>query len=96
MDDDPTRPLLAWSTLLAIARGQTLAAVLVPDAVGLRPPPLVWEQLRYRCARDVGAPLLLATIEPHHTEPGEPTDPQITSSSSPSSAWFGAAPGAAW
>ena len=70
VDDDPARPLLAWSALLAIARGQTLAAVLVPDVVGLRPPPLVWEQLRRRCAREVGVPLLLARIEPGQVVPG--------------------------
>lgn len=77
VDDDPARPLLAWSSLMVVARGQSLAAVLVPDVDGLRPPPLVLEHLRTRCAREIGAPLLLAppaaAPEPHHPSPSPPS-----------------------
>lgn len=66
VDDDPTRPMLAWWNLATMAWGLCVAAVLVPDAPGLRPPPSVLRQLRIRCAREVGAPLLPA---PPVTEP---------------------------
>lgn len=60
VDDDPARPLLAWANLTAAAGGLSLAAVLVPDAPGLRPPSLALEHLRARCAREILVPLLLA------------------------------------
>jgi hypothetical protein len=85
VDDDPARPLLAWSTLMAVAREHTVAGVLIPDVTGLRPPPLALEQLRIRCAREVGAPLLLATPAPMSGR----SAPLLPSSFSPSRPWSG-------
>lgn len=59
VDDDPVRPLLAWANLTVASRGLNVAAVLVPDAPGLRPSSLVLKRLRGRCAREIGTPLLL-------------------------------------
>lgn len=59
VDDDQARPLLAWSALVGAVRGQEVAGVLVPEVAGLRPSSLVLEKLRTRCAREVGASLLL-------------------------------------
>jgi hypothetical protein len=81
VDDDPARPLLAWSSLVALAREQTLVAVLIPDVEGLRPPPPMMEQLQTRCVREIGAPLLLATT----TVPGRHAHPAPWPPSSPPS-----------
>lgn len=61
VDDQFGRPMVAWASLTVAARNLHVAAVLVPDVPGLRPETeTALEYLRSRCARQIGALLMLA------------------------------------